>query len=447
MPSSQATSYLWSTFSSIAKTDAEPQRNAKSGRMPAQRTRKIKFHPNKRQRDILNQWFDTARWTYNQVVQEIREGAKLQKKQLRALCVNNDLWEHADPLIREHNNEWVKETPYDIRDEAMNDVLKAYKTNFALERDKFTIGFKSKKASSDSIVIHRKHWKKAGIMYPKKWGKKPIWSGEKLPDDIGYDTRIQRTRLGEFYLCLLTPMVRRSESQAPVDDCASTVVALDPGVRTFQTLYSPDGHSAEIGAGDMARITRLCWALDKLQSKWSQKDVRHKQRYNMQRAGRRIRKKIQNLVRDIHHKTAKYLCENYRHVLIPLFETKNMVSRIKRKIGSKTARAMLTWSHYRFRMILEEKAKEYPWCNVHVVNEAYTSKTCGCCGELHEKLGSSKVFRCPSCEVTLDRDVNGARNILLRYLTCNEEAVEIREKYKEFIEKEEVMIPPLRPSS
>ena len=28
-----------------------------------------------------------------------------------------------------------------------------------------------------------------------------------------------------------------------------------------------------------------------------------------------------------------------------------------------------------------------------------------------------KIFHCPSCRVTLDRDLNGARNIYLRYFT------------------------------
>jgi len=242
-------------------------------------------------------------------------------------------------------------------------------------------------------------------------------------------------RLGEFYLCVPRAAEMRRDNQAPP---RSTVVALDPGLRTFQTTYSPDGRTLEFGRdskvnptgkknkkgnGGISRIMRLCIHLDKLQSKWSQPDVRHRKRYTMKRAGARIRKKIQDLVLDIHHKTAKFLCENYQVVLVPLFETKNMVCRLKERLGkrngSKTARMMMTWSHYRFRQILLSKAKEYPWCQVLVVNEAYTSKTCGQCGFIHQKLGSDKVFKCPRCKVEMDRDVNGARNILLRFLSTD----------------------------
>eukprot|EP00741_Cyanophora_paradoxa_P004887 tig00000849_g4742.t1 len=51
---------------------------------------------------------------------------------------------------------------------------------------------------------------------------------------------------------------------------------------------------------------------------------------------------------------------------------------------------------------------------VHIVREDYTSKTCGNCGHIHSKLRGNKVFCCPACGATMDRDFNGARNITLR---------------------------------
>ena len=80
---------------------------------------------------------------------------------------------------------------------------------------------------------------------------------------------------------------------------------------------------------------------------------------------------------------------------------------------------MCNWAHYRFRQLLLAKAELFPWCTLLVCDEAYTSKTCGECGELHAKLGAAKTFRCPhpGCGYKADRDVSAARNILLRYLT------------------------------
>jgi len=139
----------------------------------------------------------------------------------------------------------------------------------------------------------------------------------------------------------------------------------------------------------------------------------------MQRAGRRIRKKIRNLVDEVHKKFTKWLVEGYHIILLPEFQTQKMVKRANRRIGRKTARAMLGWSHYRFKQRLLNKTREYPWCKVISCDEHFTSRTCGNCGFLHQKLGSSKTFKCPKCKVEMDRDINAARNILLRYLTLN----------------------------
>jgi transposase len=77
---------------------------------------------------------------------------------------------------------------------------------------------------------------------------------------------------------------------------------------------------------------------------------------------------------------------------------------------------MLTLSHYSFQQRLLSKSEEYTNCKVHIVDESYTSKTCGKCGEINTTLGSSKLFICgnTSCRTELDRDCNGARNILIK---------------------------------
>ena len=58
---------------------------------------------------------------------------------------------------------------------------------------------------------------------------------------------------------------------------------------------------------------------------------------------------------------------------------------------------------------------KYRRCKIHICNEAYTSKTCGCCGNLNNYLGGSKTFNCSECGILIDRDYNGARNIYLKH--------------------------------
>ena len=59
----------------------------------------------------------------------------------------------------------------------------------------------------------------------------------------------------------------------------------------------------------------------------------------------------------------------------------------------------------------------------NTVNEAYTSKTCSCCGNIQWNLGGAKLYKCSQCKAVMDhRDDNGAKNIFLK----NYEALEIR---------------------
>ena len=69
------------------------------------------------------------------------------------------------------------------------------------------------------------------------------------------------------------------------------------------------------------------------------------------------------------------------------------------------------------REALKSKNALFPWYTIVEVGEAYTSKTCEECGTLHQKLGGNKVFKCPKCNHTADRDLHAAKNILLRYIT------------------------------
>ncbi|NEQ41531.1 MAG: transposase [Okeania sp. SIO3I5] len=92
-----------------------------------------------------------------------------------------------------------------------------------------------------------------------------------------------------------------------------------------------------------------------------------------------------------------------------------MVLKSSRKINRKSVRNMLTWSHGKFASHIEQMAARQGVLVVRC-NEAYTSKTCTNCGHVHHNLGGSKIYKCPQCGHRIARDINGARNIMLRAL-------------------------------
>jgi putative transposase len=124
----------------------------------------------------------------------------------------------------------------------------------------------------------------------------------------------------------------------------------------------------------------------------------------------RLYYQIQNLKNELHWKSCSYLVKNYENILLPEFAIMSMV---KGKLPKKIKRLLYLFSYYQFKEKLQFKCKEYG-TNIVIVDESYTSKTCTNCGNLHKTLGSNKTYNCKKCNMVIDRDVNGARNILLK---------------------------------
>jgi len=394
--------------------------------------RKIRIHPTQRQRRTILNWMNAARWTYNAAIDAIATGDMRDVKSggemtwLRNKVVNRAA---LNKYFRGSTAKWLLSIPADMRGGAIQDVVQARKTarsNKVLYKAEFK--HRSKRDRLQSIRIHSKHWGLKSGMYSRTFGKSVMRSDEPLPEKLSHQVRVVKNRVGKFYIIL--PV------QIDVPECRGTtdsgnthsVIALDPGVRSFMTGYRPDGSVVDCGIGATKRFYSLRKRRNMLLDKAKEPDVRHRQRYHLKRAALRVCGKIRNLVDDAHRRFAKWLCKNNRVILIPKFNVAKMVK--SNKLGPQTKKNLLTWSHFRFREYLISKAREYRWCRVVVTEEPWTSKTCGKCGQLNHGLGASKTFVCSdaSCAYEADRDENAARNILLRYLTLSSKLTKCRTK-------------------
>jgi putative transposase len=300
--------------------------------------------------------------------------------------------------------EWTSDVPFQIKAIAVKEAHKAFWETLQANKDKGKkpdFKFRSCKDPVQSCYIPKSAISDQGL-YPKISGKGLKFS-EKLPKDV-LDSRLV-WRAGRYYLT-----VPRKQQFVPYGDNQARIVAIDPGVRTFAAFYA-ENNCGFIGQGDFSRIQRLAQHLDNLISRMS-KVGQQKQR-TMQLAAAKMREKVKNLVNELHHKTALFLVKNYDCILLPTFETAEMVSKASRKIQSKTVRNLLTFSHYRFKQFLKNKAFEWGKTVVDVC-EAFTSKTHPQTGEV-KNIGAAKRIRLQSGQ-WVNRDLVGARNILLRAL-------------------------------
>lgn len=354
------------------------------------RLKKIRCYPTAEQRAILRQWMGTARYVYNQTIAYLKQPGTVAN------------WKSIKTGILQGLPEWAKSVPYQIKSLAVKDACQSvmaakrkYKQTSIIQ----SVKFRSRKAQRESLFIPKSAVRHQSI-YVTLLGES-IQPREAFPK-IQYDCRFIY-QSGEYYLCIpydkpcRLPEIQRQKA-----------VAIDPGVRVFATWYSPE-MCGSFGGHDFGRITRLCFHLDELMSRISQAKSRAK--YRMRKAASRIRCKIKNLINELHTKTAVWLCQHFETIYLPTFETSQMVT----KLRSKTARAMLTWAHYRFKQTLKAISDVYHSLVIDV-NESYTSKTCSVCGHI-QNIGSREYWTCHQCDTFHNRDHNASRGI---YIKCHD---------------------------
>lgn len=359
----------------------------------------------------------TARWTYNQCVEAITtKHATLTKKSLRAHCVNSDA-----ERILEKGFEWVTDTPYEIRDQAMEDALDAFKINLNLQKagkrpKGFCVNFRRKGFRCGSFKIIKKLWS-SGEIAPRKVGMGPFRSSEPLPLRLNAEASLIQ-EAGNWYITLVKEVKEREPSSFKRITNKGRICSIDPGVRTFATVYDPiDNKVYKWGDKDASYITKLCLKMDGVIGKMTR--VKAKVRYNMKKAVWRIRSRIKNVVNEFHKKFVTWLSTNYEYILVPTFNAHQMCGKRKRKINNKVVRSMLNWCHGRFRERLNFKSG---LCRQIPVLEAHTSQACSECGHLWRNLKGQKIYKCQECRSVMDRDCNGAKNIFMRWLITTSEA-------------------------
>ena len=339
-----------------------------------------------------------TRWWYNEAVSLYRAGFSLSEYDMRR-------------VVRAVSPAWFADVPSKILCGAVADAYKAnqavWRKRKAFEKKgikrKVLLQFRSRKAPIQSLYLCHVAWNKAlTTFYPLSLGNvrlsEPLSVVPKDGRLVSYNGRYSVT-------------VPHS-SPRHVAENQGRVVALDPGIRSFLTFFS-ETDCGKIGEGDFGRIQRLCIHLDSLIGRMTKAIGFRKVR--LKRACHRMRWRIRDLIDELHKQTARWLVDNYDVILLPTFETTEMVVRGKRCLRRKSVRSMLTFAHYRFKQFLKHKAFETGKL-VLDVNEAYTSKTVSWTGEIVKNLGGAKVIRSRKDGQVMDRDINGARGIFLRAL-------------------------------
>jgi len=364
----------------------------------------LRIYPNQLQKKKFKEWINTTRYVYNKGVDYIRKNGydSINFYQLRDRFVTskgNDL------------TDWELNVPKDIRAGGLRDLIKAYKTSFTNLQNgnisKFNIGFRTKKSGYQSIEIPKsaiksddKFERTFNVFKTYGLGNIKMCKRDSIPSNVTkFDLRISQKN-GRWYL--LIPFECEIKNNASKDHCS-----LDPGIRKFQTIYS---------LKEVKKVTTNYELLRKLKDKIGKlAKLRTSKMISKSVYSRKISKlwtKHNDLVTDCHNKLSNYLAKNYTLVYIPKFESQKLTRKMNRTCNFN----ILNLQHYKFKERLKNKCIEYS-STMKECTEEFTSKTCTRCGQINE-VGSQEIYKCSSCQLTIDRDINGARNIYLKCKNC-----------------------------
>lgn len=374
-------------------------------------SRKVPLKITKKQKEFLTKCFGGVRYIYNKGVEHLHSTKRLPNRfALRKAIIGRfrDLPSH---------KAWLKEIPFDSQELILKNLLtncKSGLTNYKRGyHRKFSLPkFKTKKDNRQILPLNDKALQN-GRLCPKKLG---VHSRLRFPKPYRQYRRVSLERDGfilkegkRYYLII---SYNRSAPYQP----AENVVSLDPGLRNFQTFYSPQGKFGTIGEGFLEEIKKILHRID-LKNKVLEQVENRRTKQNLKRRVAWLITKVRRKIEDLHWQTCAFLVKNFRVILLPEFRVSQMVPKDRNPCKA-LRKDLLTLNHGAFRERMKFKCQEYQR-QLILTQEPYTSKTCGLCGKINHNLGKDPVFTCP-CGLETDRDLNGARNILIRYLTRKE---------------------------
>ena len=395
---------------------------AKEG-MPPPKTKalKLKLNPTAAQKVLLAQMAGAYRFTYNKAIAlRTKEGNTHRHPiSLQNRLVNLKKLGRRTLNTFVSTRPWLQAVPSNIRKYAVRDACSNLSACFSNLKNgnitRFSAPFKRKKvemANGWSLGIEKGRIHRNGshlCIMPKVFGGDMRYFSSKqlhklIPDDKPkYDCRIQKDRFGDYYLVV---PVEFKPKKPPA--CLTSIAAIDPGVRKYATVYSPNGDVVMYGHRWATRITELTHATDKLQAEIQKSSGRR--RYHLKRQWINKRRLVHNLKTELRHQVANDIVKSHDVILLPKLESKDLVIKSKRKLTTKTVRSLLHACHGMFFDHLRLKCLEHGKTFLRV-SEHYTSRTCPCCGSQNR---CDEVYRCKECSFRHDRDAVGALNILLR---------------------------------
>ena len=370
-------------------------------------TKKIRIYPKDE-----SKWFDMLslnRRAYNLAIEIFNKNTE--HKKINQIATRRNIREQCKLEFKESNRAFASV----VVDESVNLAFKILQSIIQKRKNKIKceLHFKSRKTAKQTFIIAELN--KRGIL-PQILDC--FITEEKPIEAIGKMATVTFHNGRWFLNCKKLIPITKNDIQ--VD--SNRIVSIDQGIRKFATSYSPKEVNFYGENFVNAKIIPLFKQLEVLTSQ--KQLILNKLKENKQWINDRliyfknkiykIRNRISDLINDLHKKICFDLVTNYDYIILPKYETSNMVLKGKRKLSKIFANAMNCLSSFKFKTLLKHHCLKYGKQLLDSTEE-YTSKTRSWNGIIDDKLSGKKIIK--DDNISVDRDINGARGIFLLALT------------------------------
>ena len=365
---------------------------------------KIRLYPNKAQKQTLNKVLGCYRFVYNHMLALKQEAYKEDKTNLSVTDLSK--WFHGI-ILKDEQYAWLKEQNTKVMKQAIRQMLSAY-DKFFKQHNGFP-KFKSKKDKQSALFPLE------AISKGNKFTERKITLTKPLKDinfrcsDL-YFKRLQtykegirsatlsKTKSGNYFLSILVEVPQEELIKFRM---TNKHVGIDLGVNDF--VITSDGEVFENKHFFKKQENKIVKLQRQLSKKQKGSNNRNKQRVRIAKVFERLtNQKIAYI-----HSVVNELLTYYDTVFM---EDLNVQGMLKNR---NLAKAIQEIGLFKFRQILEDKARNN-YKQVVFVDRFYpSSKTCSNCGYKNQDLKlSDRFWTCSNCREYHDRDINAAVNIL-----------------------------------
>lgn len=366
------------------------------------RAYKYRLNPNKEQVKQLENVLWQSRDLYNFALEQRKTHYEETNKNLS--FYDQSKWYRK---VRDTENRWEQLNSHTCLRTLMR-LDRSYKSFFRRVKGGETPGFPRFKGKD--------HWKSVEFTYnsgcrlqAKENGKKlfyiqhvgqiPVIYHRVLPENAVIKCAIvKKTASDKWFVSLSMELSNKTILHQKAN---ITSVGIDMGLKYL--LAMSDGKTIDNPRWFRESAVKLRVA----QRKFERKEIGSNHRTVAKNQVALVYEKVSNQRRDFWHKITRQLVTNHSHIAIEDLDLKFMLEDKHLALSANDASLGI------FTKLLDYKAEE-AGCQVIKVNPAYTSQTCSQCGVIVKKKLSERTHECPDCGLVMDRDLNAAKNILIK---------------------------------